>query len=150
MYITNSLVNCTFSSTKPDNGVSAKTVEPPSEQEHAVGTTGHSLEDCDTCAESDSVYSGGSRLGKIGQRGQTYETSSSMMSSDLESTSFLDSEDESSRFSTATGTSMSSAKYARHRRQRRQRRRLLPVRRVSEDAPMHHKPYGPILQISQA
>ncbi|THD18221.1 segment polarity protein dishevelled DVL-3 [Fasciola hepatica] len=70
----------------------------------------------------------------MGQRGQSYETSSSMMSSDLESTSFLDSDDESSRFSTATGTSMSSAKYARHRRQRHQRRRLLPVRRVSEDA----------------
>ncbi|TPP59895.1 Segment polarity protein dishevelled DVL-3 [Fasciola gigantica] len=135
-------------STKPDSGVSSKAVEPPSEQEHAVGTTGHGLEDCDTCAESDSVYSGdrvpplrnfhaykyGSRLTRMGQRGQSYETSSSMMSSDLESTSFLDSDDESSRFSTATGTSMSSAKYARHRRQRHQRRRLLPVRRVSEDA----------------
>ncbi|THD18534.1 Segment polarity protein dishevelled DVL-3 [Fasciola hepatica] len=46
-------------STKPDSGVSSKAVEPPSEQEHAVGTTGHGLEDCDTCAESDSVYSGG-------------------------------------------------------------------------------------------
>ncbi|KAF8565876.1 hypothetical protein P879_08968 [Paragonimus westermani] len=34
------------------------TVEPPSEQEHAVGTTGHGLEDCDTCVETDSVYSG--------------------------------------------------------------------------------------------
>ncbi|CAL8092199.1 unnamed protein product [Calicophoron daubneyi] len=123
-----------------------KVVEPPSEQEHAVGTTGHNLEECDTCAESDSVYSGdrvpplrnfhaykhGSRLAKFGQRVQNYETSSSMMSSDLESTSFFDSEDESSRFSTATGTTVSS-KYGHHRKQRRHRR-LFPVRRVSEDA----------------
>lgn len=29
------------------------------EQEHAVGTTGHGLEECDTCIESDSVNSGG-------------------------------------------------------------------------------------------
>ncbi|KAF6778274.1 hypothetical protein AHF37_02211 [Paragonimus kellicotti] len=122
-------------------------VEPPSEQEHAVGTTGHGLEDCDTCVETDSVYSGdrvpplrnfhaykhGSRLVKLGQRTQAYDTSSSLMSSDMESTSFFDSEDESSRLSTATGTTMSSAKYARHRRQRK-RRRLVPIRRISEDA----------------
>ncbi|KAF8568563.1 hypothetical protein P879_03956 [Paragonimus westermani] len=55
------------------------------------------------------------------------------MSSDVESTSFFDSEDESSRLSTATGTTMSSSKYARHRRQRK-RRRLVPIRRISEDA----------------
>ncbi|KAL7060218.1 hypothetical protein AAHC03_09452 [Spirometra sp. Aus1] len=105
-------------------------------------------EDCDTCAETDSMcsadhlpplrnfqdYKHGSRLGKYGQRSQgIYDTSSSMLSSDLESTSFFDSEDESSRFSTATGTTMSSARYGQRRRQRR-RRRLLPISRVSEDA----------------
>ncbi|CAH8488604.1 unnamed protein product [Schistosoma rodhaini] len=130
-----------------DNIHSASKNEIPSEQEHAIGTTGHGLEECDTCVETDSVYSGdrvpplknfhnykhGSRLAKLGQRIQNYETSSSMMSSDLESTSFFDSEDESSRFSTATGTTMSSAKYPRHRRQRRHRR-ILPIRRTSEDA----------------
>ncbi|VDL94702.1 unnamed protein product [Schistocephalus solidus] len=104
-------------------------------------------EDCDTCAETDSMcsadhlpplrnfqdYKHGSRLGKYGQRSQgIYDTSSSMLSSDLESTSFFDSEDESSRFSTATGTTMSSARYGQRRRQRR-RRRLLPISRVSED-----------------
>nr|CAH8829549.1 unnamed protein product [Trichobilharzia regenti] len=130
-----------------DNAHGASKTEIPSEQEHAIGTTGHGLEECDTCVETDSVYSGdrvpplknfnnykhGSRLAKLGQRIQNYETSSSMMSSDLESTSFFDSEDESSRFSTATGTTMSSAKYGRHRRQRRHRR-ILPIRRTSEDA----------------
>ncbi|BHF72027.1 Segment polarity protein dishevelled DVL-3 [Sparganum proliferum] len=104
-------------------------------------------EDCDTYAETDSMcsadhlpplrnfqdYKHGSRLGKYGQRSQgIYDTSSSMLSSDLESTSFFDSEDESSRFSTATGTTMSSARYGQRRRQRR-RRRLLPISRVSED-----------------
>ncbi|GAA48440.1 dishevelled protein [Clonorchis sinensis] len=79
------------------------------------------------------VYKHGSRLTKLGQRAPAYETSSSLMSSDLESTSFFDSEDESSRFSTATGTTMSSAKYARHRKQHK-RRRLVPIRRISEDA----------------
>ncbi len=40
----------------------------------------------------------GSRLGKLGRGNQSiYDTSSSMLSSDLESTSFFDSEDESSR-----------------------------------------------------
>ncbi|CAH8479749.1 unnamed protein product [Schistosoma bovis] len=139
--------NSTNFNKTPDNIHSASKNEIPSEQEHAIGTTGHGLEECDTCVETDSVYSGdrvpplknfhnykhGSRLAKLGQRIQNYETSSSMMSSDLESTSFFDSEDESSRFSTATGTTMSSAKYPRHRRQRRHRR-ILPIRRTSEDA----------------
>ncbi|CAH8445310.1 unnamed protein product [Schistosoma rodhaini] len=139
--------NSTNFNKAPDNIHSVSKNEIPSEQEHAIGTTGHGLEECDTCVETDSVYSGdrvpplknfhnykhGSRLAKLGQRIQNYETSSSMMSSDLESTSFFDSEDESSRFSTATGTTMSSAKYPRHRRQRRHRR-ILPIRRTSEDA----------------
>ncbi|KER29944.1 hypothetical protein T265_03534 [Opisthorchis viverrini] len=140
-------INGTGKTTETSGPAVSKSMEPPSEQEHAVGTTGHSLEDCDTCAETDSVYSGdrvpplrnfhvykhGSRLTKLGQRAPAYETSSSLMSSDLESTSFFDSEDESSRFSTATGTTMSSAKYARHRKQHK-RRRLVPIRRISEDA----------------
>ncbi|XP_018647946.1 putative dishevelled [Schistosoma mansoni] len=139
--------NSTNFNKAPDNIHSVSKNEIPSEQEQAIGTTGHGLEECDTCVETDSVYSGdrvpplknfhnykhGSRLAKLGQRIQNYETSSSMMSSDLESTSFFDSEDESSRFSTATGTTMSSAKYPRHRRQRRHRR-ILPIRRTSEDA----------------
>lgn len=43
----------------PDNIHSASKNEIPSEQEHAIGTTGHGLEECDTCVETDSVYSGG-------------------------------------------------------------------------------------------
>nr|CDS32623.2 segment polarity protein dishevelled [Hymenolepis microstoma] len=58
-----------------------------------------------------------------------YEAPSSMMSSDLDSTSFFESDGESSRFSGATGTTMSS-RYGRHR-QRRRRRRLLPISRAS-------------------
>ncbi|VDN97010.1 unnamed protein product [Rodentolepis nana] len=80
-------------------------------------------------------YVVGSRLGKIGGgRGNQsiYDTSSSMLSSDLESTSFFDSEDESSRFSTATGTTMSSMRYGAHRHRRR--RRFMPINRISEDA----------------
>ncbi|CAH8477858.1 unnamed protein product [Schistosoma bovis] len=111
--------NSTNFNKTPDNIHSASKNEIPSEQEHAIGTTGHGLEECDTCVETDSVYSGdrvpplknfhnykhGSRLAKLGQRIQNYETSSSMMSSDLESTSFFDSEDESS--SSVTDSTMS-------------------------------------------
>ncbi|VDD81026.1 unnamed protein product [Mesocestoides corti] len=75
----------------------------------------------------------GSRLGKLGRVNQSiYDTSSSMLSSDLESTSFFDSEDESSRFSTTTGTTVSSMRYGGHRQRRR--RRSLPISRISEDA----------------
>ncbi|CAH8587674.1 unnamed protein product [Schistosoma turkestanicum] len=59
----------------------------------------------------------------------TYETPS-MMSSDLESTSFLDSEEESSRFSSITGTTLSSRRFSRARRRRR-RRRPPPISRAS-------------------
>ncbi|CAH8675623.1 unnamed protein product [Schistosoma haematobium] len=59
----------------------------------------------------------------------TYEAPS-MMSSDLESTSFLDSEEESSRFSSVTGTTLSSRRYGRARRRRR-RRRPPPISRAS-------------------
>ncbi|CAH8593561.1 unnamed protein product [Dicrocoelium dendriticum] len=58
----------------------------------------------------------------------TYETPSSMLSSDLESTSFFDSEDESSRFSSVTGTTLSSRRYGRVRQRRRRRP---PISRAS-------------------
>ncbi|VUZ55016.1 unnamed protein product [Hymenolepis diminuta] len=67
--------------------------------------------------------------GTGGGGSSVYEAPSSMMSSDLESTSFFESDGESSRFSGATGTTMSS-RYGRHR-QRRRRRRLLPISRAS-------------------
>ncbi|KER21155.1 hypothetical protein T265_15158 [Opisthorchis viverrini] len=60
----------------------------------------------------------------------TYETPQSMLSSDVESTSFFDSEDESSRFSSVTGTTLSSRRYGRVR-QRRKRRRPPPISRAS-------------------
>uniref|UniRef100_A0A5K3EU03 Dishevelled n=2 Tax=Mesocestoides corti TaxID=53468 RepID=A0A5K3EU03_MESCO len=104
-------------------------------------------DECETCGDSESACSGdhlpplrnfqnykhGSRLGKLGRVNQSiYDTSSSMLSSDLESTSFFDSEDESSRFSTTTGTTVSSMRYGGHRQRRR--RRSLPISRISEDA----------------
>ncbi|KAM3187977.1 hypothetical protein ACTXT7_001212 [Hymenolepis weldensis] len=67
--------------------------------------------------------------GTGGGGSSVYEAPSSMMSSDLESTSFFESDGESSRFSGATGTTMSS-RYGRHR-QRRRRRRLLPISRTA-------------------
>eukprot|EP00106_Octopus_bimaculoides_P013169 XP_014780611.1 PREDICTED: segment polarity protein dishevelled homolog DVL-3-like [Octopus bimaculoides] len=59
---------------------------------------------------------------------QIYE-STSMLSSDLESTSFFDSEDDS-RFSTVTDTTARSSKYGRHKR-RRKRHRLPPLSKTS-------------------
>ncbi|KAA3673081.1 segment polarity protein dishevelled, partial [Paragonimus westermani] len=85
------------------------------------------------------VPSGGSRhrhhhrgysTGGVPGGSGTYETPSSMLSSDLESTSFFDSEDESSRFSSVTGTTLSSRRYGRVR-QRRRRRRPPPISRAS-------------------
>ncbi|XP_067140548.1 segment polarity protein dishevelled homolog DVL-3 isoform X2 [Centruroides vittatus] len=62
--------------------------------------------------------------------GHGYE-SSSMMTSDIESTSFLDSEDETtSRISTTTEESSVSRIHARHRR-RRKRHRMPPMSRTS-------------------
>ncbi|XP_046562523.1 segment polarity protein dishevelled homolog DVL-3-like isoform X2 [Haliotis rubra] len=57
-----------------------------------------------------------------------YETST-MMSSDLETTSFFDSEDDS-RFSTVTDTTGMSSRYGRHRKRRR-RHRPPPISRAS-------------------
>nr|ADZ58512.1 Dvl-2 [Schmidtea mediterranea] len=109
-------------------------------------TTNESDTICDTCTDTDSVYSAAqdrvgpprsfhdykqagrvaahaNRVNTNTPNGQNpiYETNSSMMSSDLESTSFFDSEDESSRFSTTTCTTMSS-RYGRQKQQRRRRR----------------------------
>ncbi|KAL4220949.1 Segment polarity protein dishevelled DVL-3 [Mactra antiquata] len=63
--------------------------------------------------------------------GHSYE-SSTMLSSDLETTSFFDSEDDTmSRFSTVTDTTArSSTKYGRHRKRRR-KHRLPPISRAS-------------------
>ncbi|XP_064643217.1 segment polarity protein dishevelled homolog DVL-3-like isoform X10 [Lineus longissimus] len=113
-------------------------------------------EPCDTCTETESVISsrrdrhshrggrpthkdrfhsdgpkvnGHSRLDRLRERGH-FDTSSSVLTSDIETTSFFDSEDDtSSRFSTATEQTRSS-KYGRHRRRRR-RHRLPPISRAS-------------------
>ncbi|CAH1773484.1 unnamed protein product [Owenia fusiformis] len=64
------------------------------------------------------------------ERNYGFDGSSSMMSSDLESTSFFDSEDDS-RFSTITDTTTRSSKYGRHRQRRRRRHKLPPISRAS-------------------
>lgn len=98
---------------------------------------GRENEPCDTCTETESILS--SRRGPPRINGhakhdrhrdprQIYE-STSMLSSDLESTSFFDSEDDS-RFSTVTDTTARSSKYGRHKR-RRKRHRLPPLSKTS-------------------
>ncbi|KAK7070976.1 Segment polarity protein dishevelled DVL-3 [Halocaridina rubra] len=98
---------------------------------HHGDTTSH-LEDS-TCTETESIMSTrramringhGSRV----PRHHGYE-SSSMISSDLESTSFFDSDDDaSSRITgTTTGSSSVSRIHARHRRKKQHRRRLQPA-----------------------
>ncbi|KAF6038945.1 dsh-2 [Bugula neritina] len=63
---------------------------------------------------------------------RVYDTASTVTSSDLESTSFFDSEDDcSSRYSTVTGETSMSSKYGRHRQRRRKHPRM-PMSRVSE------------------
>ncbi|BFZ23255.1 hypothetical protein BsWGS_26296 [Bradybaena similaris] len=95
-------------------------------------------EPCDTCTESDSVVSAARRGPRINGHGllkherhrhpaAMYE-SSTILSSELDSTSFIDSEDDS-RFSTVTDTTSVSSKYGRHRRRRR-RHRPPPISRV--------------------
>nr|QEQ92646.1 dishevelled-related protein [Lymnaea stagnalis] len=95
-------------------------------------------EPCDTCTESESVLSGTRRGPRINGHSHVkhrdprglYDTST-MLSSDLESTSFIDSEeDTASRFSTVTDTTSMSSKYGRHRRRRR-RHRPPPISRAS-------------------
>ncbi|XP_021361004.1 segment polarity protein dishevelled homolog DVL-3-like isoform X5 [Mizuhopecten yessoensis] len=61
-------------------------------------------------------------------RGHAYD-SSTVLSSDIDTTSFFDSEDDS-RFSTVTDTTNRSSKYGRHRRRRR-KHRLPPISRAS-------------------
>ncbi|XP_069105710.1 segment polarity protein dishevelled homolog DVL-3-like [Argopecten irradians] len=65
-------------------------------------------------------------------RGHAYD-SSTVLSSDIDTTSFFDSEDDS-RFSTVTDTTNRSSKYGRHRRRRR-KHRLPPISRVSLSSP---------------
>ncbi|XP_067947739.1 segment polarity protein dishevelled homolog DVL-3-like isoform X3 [Watersipora subatra] len=68
--------------------------------------------------------------GKLHRRG--YETASTVTSSDLESTSFFDSEDDcSSRYSTVTGDTSMSSKYGRHRQRRRKHQRMPHMSRAS-------------------
>ncbi|CAG5129057.1 unnamed protein product [Candidula unifasciata] len=98
-------------------------------------------EPCDTCTESDSVVSAARRGPRINGHGHLkherhrhpgamYE-SSTILSSDLDSTSFIDSEeDTASRFSTVTDSTNMSSKYGRHRRRRR-RHRPPPISRAS-------------------
>lgn len=59
--------------------------------------------------------------------GHSYE--SSLMTSDIETTSFLDSEDDTSRISTTTEETSVSRVHARHRRRRR-KHRMPPMSRV--------------------
>ncbi|KAL5015309.1 hypothetical protein ScPMuIL_009579 [Solemya velum] len=96
-------------------------------------------EHCDTCTETDSVLSSrrappprmNGHAKHERHRGHNYE-SSTVLSSDLESTSFFDSEDDAaSRFSTVTDTTNRTAsRYGRHRR-RKKRHRLPPISRAS-------------------
>ncbi|GAB1602178.1 polarity dishevelled homolog DVL-3-like isoform X6 [Argonauta hians] len=94
-------------------------------------------EPCDTCTETESILSSRRGIPRINGHTkhdrhrdprQIYE-STSMLSSDLESTSFFDSEDDS-RFSTVTDTTARSSKYGRHKR-RRKRHRLPPLSKTS-------------------
>uniref|UniRef100_X1ZGH6 Dishevelled n=1 Tax=Capitella teleta TaxID=283909 RepID=X1ZGH6_CAPTE len=97
-------------------------------------------ETCDTCTETDSLapprrgnwicsnFVNGHKLDPR-QRSHGFDATSSVVSSDLETTSFFDSEDDS-RFSTVTDTTSRSSKYGRHRRRRR-RHRLPPISRAS-------------------
>uniref|UniRef100_A0A0B6ZCZ3 Uncharacterized protein n=1 Tax=Arion vulgaris TaxID=1028688 RepID=A0A0B6ZCZ3_9EUPU len=108
---------------------------------HANASVVSRDEPCDTCNESDSVLSGVRRGPRINGHSllkherhrhpaALYDTST-ILSSDLESTSFIDSEeDTASRFSTVTDTTNMSSKYGRHRRRRR-RHRPPPISRAS-------------------
>ncbi|XP_076451953.1 segment polarity protein dishevelled homolog DVL-3-like isoform X4 [Babylonia areolata] len=109
---------------------------------HANASVVSREEPCDTCTEESESVMGGARRAPARINGHSkherhhrperghYETST-MMSSDLETTSFFDSEDDTaSRFSTVTDTTTSMAsKYGRHRRRRR-RHRPPPISRV--------------------
>ncbi|XP_076451952.1 segment polarity protein dishevelled homolog DVL-3-like isoform X3 [Babylonia areolata] len=110
---------------------------------HANASVVSREEPCDTCTEESESVMGGARRAPARINGHSkherhhrperghYETST-MMSSDLETTSFFDSEDDTaSRFSTVTDTTTSMAsKYGRHRRRRR-RHRPPPISRAS-------------------
>ncbi|CAH1773482.1 unnamed protein product [Owenia fusiformis] len=121
---------------------------PPTERLGGIGDSrppsfhanvGGDQDSCDTCTETDSLISSRRGVPRINghskhrdprERNYGFDGSSSMMSSDLESTSFFDSEDDS-RFSTITDTTTRSSKYGRHRQRRRRRHKLPPISRAS-------------------
>ncbi|XP_050414497.1 segment polarity protein dishevelled homolog DVL-3 isoform X2 [Patella vulgata] len=128
---------------------------------HANASVASRDETCDTCTETESVisarrdrlHSRNSRHSNDSQRymandhgpringhaehkrhrelRHAYHDTSTVLSSDLESTSFFDSEDDTgSRFSTVTDNTNPSSKYGRHKRRRR-RHRPPPISRAS-------------------
>ncbi|XP_022338003.1 segment polarity protein dishevelled homolog DVL-3-like isoform X5 [Crassostrea virginica] len=119
---------------------------------HANASVASRDQTCDTCTETDSVLSSrrdgrsrhyrnhrlnndpnAPRLNghpKHERHRHMYGDTSTMASSDLDTTSFFDSEDDS-RFSTVTDTTnRSSSRYGRHRRRRR-KHKLPPISRAS-------------------
>lgn len=102
---------------------------------HANASVGSRDQTCDTCTETDSVLSSrrAPRLNghpKRDRHRHMYGDTSTMASSDLDTTSFFDSEDDS-RFSTVTDTTnRSSSRYGRQRRRRR-KHKLPPISRAS-------------------
>ncbi|XP_011422567.2 segment polarity protein dishevelled homolog DVL-3 isoform X6 [Magallana gigas] len=120
---------------------------------HANASVGSRDQTCDTCTETDSVlssrrdgrsrhYRNHHRLNndpnaprlnghpKRDRHRHMYGDTSTMASSDLDTTSFFDSEDDS-RFSTVTDTTnRSSSRYGRQRRRRR-KHKLPPISRAS-------------------
>ncbi|ESO82346.1 hypothetical protein LOTGIDRAFT_170127 [Lottia gigantea] len=94
---------------------------------HANASVGSRDETCDTCTETESVIS--ARRAKHRELRHAYHDNSTVFSSDLESTSFFDSEDDG-RNSTVTDTTNPSSKYGRQKRRRR-RHRPPPISRAS-------------------
>ncbi len=102
---------------------------PPSFHANAAGST-DKLSD----TETESVISSRrvSRPKRDHHRsGHGYESSSTIMSSDIESTSYFDSTDDDSRFSSATERSSSSRLMRNKHRKRRRRPRMPQVQRAS-------------------
>ncbi|KAK6177510.1 segment polarity protein dishevelled homolog DVL-3 isoform X5 [Patella vulgata] len=106
---------------------------------HANASVASRDETCDTCTETESVISArrGPRINGHAEHKRhrelrhAYHDTSTVLSSDLESTSFFDSEDDTgSRFSTVTDNTNPSSKYGRHKRRRR-RHRPPPISRAS-------------------
>ncbi|KAK3583848.1 hypothetical protein CHS0354_022893 [Potamilus streckersoni] len=110
---------------------------------HANASVASRDDHCDTCTETDSVLSsrrappprinGHAKHDRHRDRrghGHSYE-SSTVLSSDLETTTFFESEDDTgSRFSSVTDTTTRSSKYGRQRKRRR-KHRLPAISRAS-------------------